>query len=173
MPHQGPVAFPIRVDKAWEVWISRAPTIFLDVRRHPPPRTAWSRVHPLHRDFRASRMHQTCGRPGAPRRSVARSKIWSGYRCKPIVDKKSQKCGPCEKSAPRTPWPLAAKALTQEKPSSPRPRRQQLSVNKSPLSDCRRRIVDMGSPKPLLGSPVGPASPRSIFFVKAVPILRP
>src|SRR5262245_7955520 len=42
MPHQSPVAFPIWVDEAWEVWIGRAPTILLGARRHPPP--AWSRV---------------------------------------------------------------------------------------------------------------------------------
>jgi hypothetical protein len=104
MPHQSPVAFPIRVDKAWEVWISRAPTILLDVRRHSPLKLRG----PVCIVYFGTSVVRACtnmwsARP--PRRSVARSKIWSGYRCKPIVDTKSQKCGRCAKAAPRTPWP--------------------------------------------------------------------
>jgi hypothetical protein len=54
------------------------------------PENAWSRVHRQLRDVPCFEHAPTCGRPRPLDGQSPHHKIWSSYRCKPIVDTKSQ-----------------------------------------------------------------------------------
>jgi hypothetical protein len=62
----------------------------LGARRHPPLKLRGPVCIAYFGIFRASRMHRHAVDPAPLDGQSAHYKIWSGYRCKPIVDTKSQ-----------------------------------------------------------------------------------